>query len=52
MIILGEWNTVTYCQMFMEGDRLTDKLAISDEVHFKSYKLCQVAEENSEHFHQ
>jgi hypothetical protein len=35
----------------MEGERLIDRLTMSDEAHFKSYNLYQVAEENSEHFH-
>jgi len=52
MINLGEWNALAYCQMFMAGDRLADRLTMSDEAHFKSYKLWQVAKENSEHFHQ
>jgi len=39
MINLGECNTVTYCQMFMEGDRVTDRLTMSEEAHFTSYKL-------------
>ena len=34
MINLGGWNAVTYCQMFMEGERLIDRLTMSDEAHF------------------
>jgi hypothetical protein len=52
MMNLGEWNTVMYRQMLMEGDKLTDRLTMSDEALFKSYKLWEVAEENSENFHQ
>jgi len=40
LINVGEWNTVRYCQMFMKSDRITDRLTMSDEAHFKSYKLC------------
>ena len=39
MINVGEWNNLTYCQMFMEGNRLTNRLSMSDKAHFKSNKL-------------
>jgi hypothetical protein len=39
-------------QKFMEGDRLSERLIMSDEARFIAYKLFQGAEENSDHSHQ